>query len=238
MGPVVEQVLLGLSEADIDASWAQALPEFKTYIRQFETIMAAVGIQYYDAVRALSVSGSTYSSTLPDLAPEEKYDISMGVTGPTEIKKAIKNGADFDTARSKAFVTLSGATQKILADTGRSGITTNSTKDKAAVGWQRLSTTGTPCYFCALLISRGPVYKNAATAGKLSDVRFVGEGKFKVHDHCSCYAEPLFTDKNQTPPSVQKYDDIYQEATRHSSGQDAINAFRRAYEAQMREDKP
>lgn len=47
-----------------------------------------------------------------------------------------------------------------------------------------LVTRANPCYFCAMLASRGPVYKGDSMDE--SDPRFTGIGSAKVHDNCGC----------------------------------------------------
>lgn len=70
--------------------------------------------------------------------------------------------------------------------------------DRLAMGWVRYSKTGDPCGYCALLISRGPVYKSHDSAMKLSetspsvlnDDAAVGD---KFHTNCHCTAVPVFS---------------------------------------------
>lgn len=62
-----------------------------------------------------------------------------------------------------------------------------------AVGWARFtedSDTG-PCYFCAMLASKGAVYVDAESFAE-SNRRFVGDGVAKVHDNCKCSIRPVF----------------------------------------------
>jgi hypothetical protein len=227
----MERTLQGAELADLDQWWADAFPRVREIVKQYELASASIGRQYYDAIRSLDIS-TPYTSILADPAPDALYEVSFGVTGPTELKKALGAGLDAAEAKSRATVTLTGSADRIVGDAGRNTVRDNVKKDRVAVGWQRLSSTGSPCYFCAMLISRGPVYKNEGSAGKNSNELFVGEeGQAKVHDHCHCFIEPFFVDEAQSPPVVDEYYKLYQEATKGKSGKAAINAFRRAYEA-------
>lgn len=63
-------------------------------------------------------------------------------------------------------------------------------------GWARVSRTGKPCAWCAMLISRGPVYHNEATA-TTRRARGIGKGGGSLseadngHPHCQCYVVPV-----------------------------------------------
>lgn len=69
--------------------------------------------------------------------------------------------------------------------------------------WRRV-TDGKPCGFCAMLASRGPVYRSEATAR--------GAGG-RYHDHCGCTVEPhygSFAEWKPTPEE-QRFIDAYGE---------------------------
>lgn len=61
--------------------------------------------------------------------------------------------------------------------------------------WRRIS-DGNPCSFCAMLVSRGPVYTSSQAAGEVVGVRGVARGKRKTgelfHDHCGCTVVELY----------------------------------------------
>jgi len=63
---------------------------------------------------------------------------------------------------------------------GRLTVAATTGRDRKAIGWRRV-TDGNPCAFCAMLASRGPVYRDAAAADGL-----------KYHAHCGCGAEPVY----------------------------------------------
>src|SRR5690606_21635989 len=69
--------------------------------------------------------------------------------------------------------------------------------DSKLVAWVRISTTGTPCGFCAMLISRGAVYKSQESAGDSEDrQREILNGKTyagdEYHNNCKCIAVPVY----------------------------------------------
>lgn len=102
--------------------------------------------------------------------------------------------------------------------------------DQAAIGWLRI-TDGDPCFFCAMLVSRGPVYEEDSFED--SDPRFWGPGNAKVHDGCGCSLAPLFKSGETPNPQARELDRLWQDTQRANQGADsasAILAWRRAYE--------
>lgn len=148
---------------------------------------------------------------------------SLLVTGPGNLKRQAALGRTEQQAKNNGLVTASGAASRQVLNGGRATTLTLVGADDQAVGWARL-TDGNPCAFCALLASRGPVYKTAETVG------------FKAHDHCACTAIASFSRSQAWPGQARDYERLYRGATKGFHGQDAINAFRRAYEQQQRDN--
>ena len=146
---------------------------------------------------------------------------SIHSSGPAYLKHLAKRGETEGPAKLKALVTVSGTSSRHVLNGGRDALDELIQADDAAVGWARV-TDGDPCAFCAMLASRGAVYKSAMTAG------------FKAHDHCACTAEPVYDAFADLPGRAQEFQDLWYSATKGFSGKDAINAFRRAYEKQRR----
>jgi hypothetical protein len=70
-----------------------------------------------------------------------------------------------------------------------------------AIGWVRV-TSSQPCFFCAALASRGPVYDGESFDE--SDARFEGPGRHKVHDHCSCSLRQVYTRSTEEWPALSQ----------------------------------
>lgn len=88
--------------------------------------------------------------------------------------------------REAARTRAKGITQRIVANGGRGAQEYIVRRDRNVIGYARVSKTGTPCYFCAAMISRGVVYKSLLAAGGSY------EQPNKWHDHCNCFAVPVF----------------------------------------------
>lgn len=112
-------------------------------------------------------------------------------------------------------------------------------------GWARMTTNPNPCSWCLMLVSRGPVYASAKTAG------FSGKGKTakalheagaekemrlamrKWHPGCGCVVVPVF-DKADWP-GRERFLEAHKLWKETAKGQkDAVNAFRRAVDARNR----
>jgi hypothetical protein len=158
-----------------------------------------------------------------DWSPSDRAArVSLTVTGPVGQKSKIGRGKSPTRARDESFVEASGAASRHVLTGGRQSLLTLLQDDQQAIGWARV-TDGDPCAFCALLASRGPVYKTEQSAG------------FQPHDACACQPEPVYSRDSLWPGRGAEFRRLYREATRGYSGKDAINAFRRAYEQRQRD---
>lgn len=70
-----------------------------------------------------------------------------------------------------------GGTQRRIANYVRETVTTSSTADPKARGWQRVGGGG--CDWCQMLVGRGAVYTEATA-------------DFEAHDGCRCTAAPVW----------------------------------------------
>lgn len=111
---------------------------------------------------------------------------------------------------------VSGVVQKLVQDPARTTYIDNVAQDRQARGWARDAKPGA-CAFCAMLATRGVVYKSEASAD------------FQAHDHCHCVAVPVYRDEKYVAPLyVQEWTDLWKVSTSGLSGNAARNAFRRA----------
>lgn len=154
---------------------------------------------------------------------------SLLVTGPVTIRQALGRGATLQEAVAAAERRTSGAAYRHAANGGRQTIINTAAADPQALGWARV-TDGDPCFFCAMLASRGPVYKTERSATTAHDAT-------RYHDHCGCYAAPVYDDDAPWPGDGRKYQKLWAESTRGLGGQRAINAFRQALEGKATADR-
>lgn len=89
-----------------------------------------------------------------------------------------------------------------------------------------------PCSFCAMLASRGFVYKDKSAAGTPD-----GDDTIKkYHDNCHCYPIVRWVDASQLPAANQWLQDQWATVTSGYSGLDARNAWRRWFNKTGRDE--
>lgn len=161
--------------------------------------------------------------------------VASGLAVPTveedddlEVPPARATPKTVDRIMERAAIQIVGAAIRHVQNGGRFMVDAVVESDQKAVGYIRI-TRDNPCSFCAMLASRGPVYKESSFSR--SDPRFDGPGNHKVHDSCGCTIRPLYSKSRfAMPENNQKYLELYETATRGYRGKDAQNAFRRAFE--------
>lgn len=119
-----------------------------------------------------------------------------------------------------------GAAVRHVTTAGHNQLKDNVRADAVAIGWARTTKAGS-CYFCAMLASRGYVYKEESFAE--SNARFGGIGEQKVHDNCGCGLRPIYNPADPMPDRMEALEQLWAESGANFSGQRAINAFRKAY---------
>lgn len=206
------------------ASLIQATQPLVTVYRQAATATAGA---YYEAFRSADEVAGTPTVRLADPVPAAQLGRSMLVTGQSATRLAVGGGQSAEQARKTSLVRVSGAVTRQVVNGARDTILGSVQADPEALGWTRV-TDGAPCAFCAMLASRGAVYKSEAGAD------------FQAHDHCGCQAAPLYPGFKLSP-QVAEYRALYNKAVRdaRAAGEldrgttnDSLNAFRRALEAQ------
>jgi hypothetical protein len=168
-------------------------------------------------------------------AAEEEIRTVLDALGPKNLEGQVKKIDDSlpanevdklrQQAHDKAGARQAAAAARIAMNGARSTSWIMQESDKRAIGWVRISTTGTPCGWCAMLISRGAVYRSARSASVSYD-----DGD-KYHDNCKCIAIPVFDrdwfDKSPLFDLNRKYAELWPQVTRGLGGQSALSAWRR-----------
>lgn len=185
---------------------------------------------------------------IPDIDWESRdraVEVSLNVTGPIGQKSKTARGKPLSVVRNESFVEASGAAARHVLDGGNRSALQLVTDDSRFIGYIRV-TDSDPCSFCAMLASRGPVYKTPSSAGPnvrgsrnpRAGLAFVGEGAWKVHDHCQCTIEPVYSTTTEWPGRAREFQRMWNEniAGRYS-GDEALRAWRRFYERQQREQR-
>jgi hypothetical protein len=191
---------------------AESAARALTYYEAFRKTETGAVLEHRELYRTLGVGNHAAIRT------------SLLVTGPIGVKSRIAKGIMPRQAVRQALVDVSGAASRHVLDGGRQLLANTVEKDATAVGWARV-TGPHPCAFCALLASRGPVYKSARTAS-------VSKSGERYHDHCACATEPFFDRSADWPDRSREYEQLYRESTANAYGAGKLRAFRKAFDAQ------
>lgn len=216
--------------------WALVASEIITKRRATSAALAA---QYLQAARF--EAGLSGQAVTPPLAPLPAGLLAgqLRITGVVSVKQSMLAGRTVDQAMRAAFVASSGAATRLALDGGRSMIRDSVAADPAVVGYRRV-TDGNPCAFCALMASRGAVYKSSGSGpthtGASSGLTHaskdgIGDAGQAFHDHCGCTLEPVY-DRTPLSGREQQWDQMYQDSTAGLRGKAALAAFRKAYSQQ------
>lgn len=155
-------------------STAEAFPTFLTaaemLVGKGRTVSAGLARKYYERLAALLGFDTIEldGTELNRLA----FGHSMLATGPDKIEDGLRRGLSLDEAKRLAMSAALGAGKRYVLDGGRDLLLEAADRDPQIERWARVS-DGSPCSFCAMLVSRGAVY-SADTVG------------FKAHDFCGC----------------------------------------------------
>jgi hypothetical protein len=175
---------------------------------------------------------------LDDLAREESVT-NLEALGSNGIERRLERGPKSLTpeeAHTESGARQAAAAARIAMNGGRSTLWVVGSQDRAVTGWARVSRTGTPCGFCAMLLSKGFVTRDGERSGGLytSERAALGdsyEDGDLFHDNCQCYAEQIFsTAQYEQDPRFdlnREYAELWPKVTDGYGGRDALNVWRR-----------
>lgn len=203
-------------------TWPGWLRAMTVLVGSYHGQSAAAASSAYRAARELATQ-SPAPRSLVRLAPPpgpEWMRQAFGYSGPAMLK--------WDKARpNTALSTTLGTAARIALDGGRTTMLDTIRADRLAAGWYRV-TDGQPCAFCAMLASRGVVYKE--TSFDHSDPRFHGPGEFKVHNDCGCGLAPAFSKSREELPDLNRTaESVWVDATDGVNYRHALREFRKAW---------
>ena len=214
---------------DAWVNWSRLM---RVLIHGYRGRSAGLAGAYYRHVRAVALPGipavAPVDRSVPDTGDFDGWiDRALGYAGPGTLRdlKSVP-----EKANPTALTRVVGTAERIVLDGGRETLHDTVRADPKALGWFRV-TDGDPCYFCAMLASRGPVYKRDSF--DRSDPRFVGTGDAKVHNHCGCTLAPVFSRTQQLPLLNRRMADLWSRSTAGASGSGKALDFRRAYEGRV-----
>lgn len=206
-----------LDVADLDGSFPGWLRAVELVIEARRPASAAAAAGYYARFRAAEAprTAARFVPAAVNVLEQRALATSLLVTGPVSVKRAVARGVPVERAMQTAQAASSKAALRHTVDAGRDTVLAAVQADPVALGWARV-TSGRPCHFCAMVASRGPVYRSERTAS------------FEPHDGCSCSAEPTYDRYAPWPAGSERWASLWAEA-KAADGDTAKN-FRRLVE--------
>jgi hypothetical protein len=226
----------------VDRWIATVLPTILAYRARSE---ALARVAYTDSRRIGAPAAAPFELPGSDPIPPDAVAISLRATSLAVLLDDLnRRQLDIVAAVEDASIQAAGAAVRHALNGGRAFMARAVETDPAVVGWYRV-TKARPCSFCAVLASRGAVYREDSF--EASDPRWIGDGEEKVHDHCACTLAPLYGRAQAIPDASLGYTELWyaslkanekdviagraREVGQRFSGKDALNSFRRRYEA-------
>lgn len=197
-----------LDPADLDGSTPVWLAANLAAAKSFYEQSAATSAAYVERYRLAEIGANAEPVVFPDFDTALNSQALM-LAGPVRVKLLAGSGRTGTAAHSEAKRKFQGIMRRQVMSGGRQLIDETTGADSQAIGWRRVS-DGNPCAFCAMLCSRGPVYRSADRAGD----PVAGSG-LRYHGHCGCTAEIVYGDwkpNKQEQGFIDDYNKAAQEA--------------------------
>lgn len=169
-----------IDPADIAGSFAKFQGSAASFVGAGRTLSESTAQRYFLNIKTLA----EVDTPTPAIARQAlKHDIIEGSLSASTAKararaeRLVRRGESPAVALATAKANMLGSAKRQVLNGGRGRLVELALKDKSFGAWARVS-DGKPCKFCALLVSRGPVY--------------TGEGVgFRAHDRCGCSVRPV-----------------------------------------------
>lgn len=209
-----EQILSAIEAEARTASAAQPIPEF------------------------LQRGRARAAAETPQVVADTPLEIPRAVaslvgTGPGEVKRRMP--APEPESMAAGQLKSAKVATRIVTDGGRAVVQRAVQLDHDAIGWARVLNTS-PCSFCAVLASRGAVFKRDSF--RISDPQFEGEGVAKVHDGCRCGMRPVYSEAERWDPTAKNLLEQWKTLSKGLSNKDALRKFRREFTEPPQPDAP
>jgi hypothetical protein len=241
-----QRALTGDALSKLQVAWAEVDPEdAATWLRYVntaeelcssaQTASANTAFRYFERFRraelkALGQLVDGLSVARPSLALPGEFEGVIEAYGPAYVRRLIASGVSVEEAKRLALSgQLGNLTGRILSP-GRDVVSSGIDRDRRCIGYRRCC-SGAACSFCAMLATRGAVYKEDSFRSgykgqrvSLSTGKAKGARGAEVHRSCQCWMEPVYSRKSRPTANVTRYEALWRE-----SGGDPLQ-FRRLVE--------
>ncbi len=192
---------LGLDTADVDGWFAGAAGGLLSVVLGGFDVTAGLAASFLLA--HASNAGVTIS---PVHAQPDRTAFSevLRIMGPVAFKTSIAQTGDAALARRVTTVRAVGAARRLVLGGARDTSHLTIAQSPAIVGYRR-ETRGKPCAFCAMLASRGAVYKSESIAGAATGTRGTRDRGERYHDSCHCQPVPVYSHDSTPAPYAAEW---------------------------------
>lgn len=213
-------------------SWIDAV---RALLDDYSSASVSLAADFYDAQRELAHVPGNFTTPIPDDPPQGQVDNTLRWATKDLWPRDAEDAATTDAQREPLDVRLDqaekkaeGAVERLVLNQGRETVREAVRRDRQAVGYARAAALSA-CSFCALMSSRGMVYKDFAAVGGDANEKFTGaDSVIKYHNHCRCQPIPVFKGQRfELSPKAREWDRLYQEYAAGHSG-DQLRRFRQA----------
>lgn len=174
-----------------------------------------------------------------DEFPVGDVSTSLAIQGNYNVKAAMPGQEQM--LMYNGLKNSSGAAIRQAMNGGRNAIDNVVQKDRRVIGYARF-TDSNPCYFCALLASRGAMYGKGSFVEKDATFKVNPNGASnvpadylhiaKVHDHCRCTLRPVYSTAQSMDADAKFYKqqwDAVWEKHKHLSNKKQIEKWKEQY---------
>lgn len=203
--------------ATIDAWWETNYPLLERLVVTGHDVASTVTLRYL--VDHAAAEGVLVA---PVRVPADTAQIEtvLRVTGPVALKRKVASSGSLEAGLQTLVSEMPRAATRMVLSGSRESTRRLVESDRRVIGYRR-RTSGSPCAFCAMLASRGAVYKTAESAG---------DGGHRYHADCSCTQEPVYA-REPDDPETARYAELWREAKASApDGVPAATQFRRLVE--------
>lgn len=185
---------------DLTRSFARFREKAVPYIGAGRVVSDRTAETYLSAIKKASGLGPAAAFS-HDVLNEGVVKSSLSAATAKSLARAeglARRGVGNAEALAAAKSNMLGSAKRQIINASRSRIIESTRRDRELGRWARVS-DGNPCSFCAMLVSRGPVY-SAVTAD------------FRAHDRCGCNARPVTINDPDGgwSPEARRYRDAWE----------------------------
>ncbi|MGW3072729.1 VG15 protein [Kitasatospora sp. NPDC001132] len=214
-GNALKQLTEAWDEVDPEdhESWLRYLARAEELCSSAQTASADVAFRYLDKFRraelkALGAVVDGLSVARPGLVLGGQVEAALGAFGPSYVRRLVAGGKPLEEAKRLALSGQFGDVVGLILGSGRQVIASGIDRDRKCLGYRRCCSGGA-CSFCAMLATRGAVYKSNSFTGNGAAK---GAKKVDVHRSCQCSLEPVYSHNSRPTEAVQRMEALWKKS--------------------------